>query len=127
MASDSLGSNFSPLESGVGGALIGLSAATMLVAHGRTAGISGIFASLRTAKGDELDWRALFLTGLVSGTALWTLVGGDTLPEVPPLSVFTYAAAGLLVGMGTKLANGCTSGHGICGLARGSLRRRVTP
>lgn len=117
----SLDASFTPLASSVGGALIGLSAASLLLVHGRVAGVSGIFAGLRTARGDERTWRALFLAGLVAGSAAWAASTGAAAPPLAS-SGATYALAGLLVGLGTRLANGCTSGHGVCGLARGSAR-----
>lgn len=104
-----------------GGALIGISASLMLAFNGRIAGISGIVAGLVTPTPGDLRWRALFVTGLVSGGILAralapTLFSG----EVAPLGA--VALAGLLVGFGTRLANGCTSGHGVCGISRLSSR-----
>ena len=87
------------------------------------AGISGIFSGLRTARGEDFAWRALFVVGLVGGGwAHFALSPRAELPTLPALSAERYALAGVLVGAGTKLGNGCTSGHGVCGLARGSGR-----
>lgn len=108
------------IRGAVGGALIGLSASLMLVLNGRVTGISGILNGLmRPSEKTETPWRALFVLGLVAGGAL-TLraLGGAAAP--PPLA--TALAAGLLVGVGTRLGNGCTSGHGVCGLSRLSAR-----
>jgi uncharacterized membrane protein YedE/YeeE len=117
---------FTPIESTIGGALVGASAANMLLAHGRIAGVSGIFSGLASATGENLRWRALFVGGLLLGNAVNVLLNPrDPMPMLPPFSVGRYAAAGLLVGVGTKLGSGCTSGHGICGLARGSARSLV--
>lgn len=104
----------------VGGALIGLSASLMLVFNGRVTGISGILNGLmRPSEKAEAGWRALFVLGLVIGGAL-TLraLGGNAAP--PPLA--TALTAGALVGIGTRIGNGCTSGHGVCGLSRLSPR-----
>ena len=104
---------FTPVESGIGGLLVGLSAASVLVVHGRVAGVSGIFSGMRTARGADFAWRALFICGLVLGAYLnGALNPKAELPSLPQHSVARYVAAGLLVGSGTKLGNGCTSGHG---------------
>ena len=117
--------NFTPISALIGGVLIGLSAAAMLLFDGKIAGISGIFAGvLRPVKNDTL-WRACFIGGLVVGG----LILRRLLPEafdfgpVRPLGALTVA--GLLVGFGTRLGNGCTSGHGVCGVARLSARSIV--
>lgn len=109
----------------LGGALIGLSASLLLLFNGRVAGISGIAGGLLWPARGEASWRAAFLGGLVGGglllRALWpTTLGTATVQGAPWLVV-----AGLLVGLGTRLGNGCTSGHGVCGLARGARRSLV--
>ncbi len=106
----------------LGGALIGLAAAILLLTTGRIAGISGIVGGLLIERApDQLGWRALFVTGLVAGPLLAEAMGvaqfGSVTTHWSGLIV-----AGLLVGFGTRLGNGCTSGHGICGLARFSKR-----
>jgi uncharacterized membrane protein YedE/YeeE len=116
---------FTPWSALAGGSLIGLSAVLLLGLNGRIAGVSGIAAQLATAaRGDRL-WRWLFLLGLVLGTGLWFAWG----PAVPALRrgvpTGLLVGAGLLVGYGTALSGGCTSGHGVCGLARFSLRSAV--
>ena len=106
-----------------GGALIGLAAAIALVAHGRIAGISGI---LRRALDDDggRAFRVPFLLGLIT-TGLVVTLAWPTAIGAPVSRAATLAIAGLLVGVGTTLANGCTSGHGVCGIARFSKRSFV--
>jgi uncharacterized protein len=107
----------------VGGALIGLSASLMLVLNGRVTGISGILNGLmRPSEKAEAPWRALFVLGLIVGGAL-TLRALGSSATPPPLA--TALVAGALVGVGTRIGNGCTSGHGVCGLSRLSPRSLV--
>lgn len=105
----------------LGGVLIGLSATMLLLLNGRIAGISGIVNGLmRRQAAGEWAWRGAFVLGLlVAGGITITLMGADT-PS--PVSVPMLIIAGLLVGFGTRLGNGCTSGHGVCGLGRLSMR-----
>jgi uncharacterized membrane protein YedE/YeeE len=108
----------------VGGALIGLSASLLLVLNGRITGVSGLLnALLQPVRGVELAWRALFVAGLVVGG----LVAMALVPSVDLAApgVSTSIVAGVLVGVGTRLGNGCTSGHGVCGLSRMSGRSLV--
>ena len=106
----------------LGGALIGSAAALLLAVHGRIAGISGILGGLITSRErSERSWRMAFLVGLITGPALYRLFYG-ALPLQLEADVPTLLAAGLLVGFGTRLGSGCTSGHGVCGLARLSPR-----
>jgi uncharacterized membrane protein YedE/YeeE len=113
---------FSPIPALLGGALIGLSATTMLLLLGRIAGISGIVSGLLEPRGGDLGWRAAFTAGLLSAG----LIAMRWLPETLDGSVDRplplVILAGLLVGFGTRLGNGCTSGHGVCGLSRRSPR-----
>ena len=111
------------LWAAAGGALIGLSAGLMMLLLGRIAGISGILGSLLPprAAADRL-WRIGFLAGLVLGPLLLALAGGTGRIGQPALGLPGMAVAGLLVGTGTALGAGCTSGHGVCGLARLSPR-----
>ena len=106
----------------IGGLLIGAAAALLFVANGRIAGISGIFGGLilERVAGDRL-WRALFLAGLLTGP-LWVRWAGWDQPVVLVAGGGATLLAGLLVGFGTRLGSGCTSGHGICGVARFSVR-----
>lgn len=106
----------------IGGALIGLAAVLLLALNGRIAGISGIFGGLitATARGERF-WRLVFIVGLIAGAGLYVLACGG-LPLELQASRPTLVIAGLLVGVGTRLGSGCTSGHGVCGLARRSPR-----
>ena len=118
--------NFTPISSFIGGALIGLSAAILLLFNGRIAGVSGIMqlASSTTAKGERL-WRYLFLAGIIIGAFLYQLSqpGFFTPREGHPLGLLI--TGGILVGFGTRMGNGCTSGHAVCGIARFSIRSIV--
>ena len=130
---------FTPVPALIGGVLIGLASALLWVGNGRIAGISGIFGQL-LPPGRTLVWRVIFLVGLIAGAGLSAQlvpgigVGGPgsapaRLAEAPAAfpfgTVVWLALAGLLIGIGTKIGNGCTSGHGICGLARLSTRSFV--
>jgi uncharacterized protein len=108
-----------------GGALIGASASLLLVARGRVAGISGIVDGLLDSnEAGERSWRVLFLAGLLAGGAAVGLLSGPASAPTVPLPQLVIA--GLLVGFGARLGNGCTSGHGICGLSRFSPRSAVS-
>ncbi|MBD8632928.1 YeeE/YedE family protein [Oxalobacteraceae sp. CFBP 8755] len=113
--------DFTPWTALGGGLLIGLAAAMFVLFNGRIAGISGILGGLlRPARG-ERGWRIAFLLGLVAAPLVYTLVA--PLPAMRiDAGMGTLIAAGLLVGIGTRYGAGCTSGHGVCGLARGSAR-----
>jgi uncharacterized membrane protein YedE/YeeE len=112
------------MRGAVGGALIGLSASLILVLNGRVTGISGVLNALMQAvPGVELAWRALFVAGLIGGGLLamaFVPAAATAAPSLVPTIV-----AGVLVGVGTRLGNGCTSGHGVCGLSRMSGRSLV--
>ena len=110
---------FTPVTALLGGALIGLAATVLYVGNGRIAGISGILNHALERR-DERGWRIAFLAGLIAADAAWFAFSGDVARSGFPLP--WLIAAGLLVGFGTRLGNGCTSGHGICGLARLSKR-----
>ncbi len=117
---------FAPGYGALGGLLIGLSAVLLMAASGRIAGLSRIFGGLLTLSFDEdFRWRATFMVGLLAGTA-WT---GLFLPETRELAfnanTWITVMGGLLVGIGVTLGSGCTSGHGICGIARLSPRSIV--
>lgn len=115
--------NFTPIASSIGGILIGVSAALLLLTHGKIAGISGITGGLMTQPGrGDVAWRWSFLAGLVTaGIVAAALVPGAFAIEIVR-SPAALIAAGLLVGFGTRLGNGCTSGHGVCGVSRLSPR-----
>lgn len=118
--------DFTPLPAAIGGALIGLSAALLLLFNGRIAGIAGIAGGLLPPRSRDVAWRLLFIAGLVLGALAHRLYTGAAIgfAEAQPLG--WYAVAGVLVGYGTRLGAGCTSGHGICGLARLSPRSMVS-
>jgi hypothetical protein len=113
---------FTPFSAAIGGGLIGLSTVLLMVSSGRIAGISGIVNGLITTRGQDLYWRIAFVGGLVIAPVLGALIGAPLqIPELPG-NWTVIIVAGLLVGFGTRLAGGCTSGHGICGMARLSRR-----
>lgn len=117
--------NFTPGSALIGGIVIGGSAVLLMALIGRIAGISGIIAGLLRPAAGEAGWRIAFLIGLAGGPLLLRAVGGP----VPPVEVTgvlpVLIAGGLLVGFGTTLGSGCTSGHGVCGLARLSPRSLI--
>jgi len=116
--------NFTPVASLVGGILIGLASVWLLAASGRIAGISGILHGLfMQPPGDRL-WRILFVLGLVAAGFAWHAFVAPA-PQREGFGLGWAAAAGLLVGFGTRVGGGCTSGHGVCGLGRFSLRSLV--
>jgi len=114
--------NFTPFSALAGGALIGLSASFLLLATGRIAGISGIVGGLLASDADDRAWRLLFVVGLIGGCFAVRLASGDAFPVAISASTGELVLAGLCVGLGTRFANGCTSGHGVCGIARLSPR-----
>jgi uncharacterized membrane protein YedE/YeeE len=106
-----------------GGVLIGLAALMLIALNGRVMGMSGIWAGV-VRLGDDIKWRMAFVAGLVAGPVLLALLGRSGKVEIDtPLPLFVLA--GLLVGFGTALGSGCTSGHGICGISRLSPRSIV--
>ena len=111
---------FDPISALVGGALIGLAAVLLMLLNGRIAGVSGILGEALT--GDDRVWRIAFLIGLVAAPLLLGVVGHPLPMPWMPSSYAIVVAAGLLVGFGTRLGGGCTSGHGVCGIARLSPR-----
>lgn len=117
---------FQPVSALFGGALIGLAAVVLMLGNGRIAGASGIFAGLFTRHfNDEFAWRLLFTIGMVLGAAISSFLFFDTTIIMFSGSRVTIMVAGVIVGVGTILGSGCTSGHGICGLARFSERSLV--
>jgi uncharacterized protein len=117
--------NFTPVSGFVGGLLIGLAAALLLLLNGRLSGISGIVGGLLAPKSSDLGWRVAFVAGLLVGALAYVLATGDALLLEMQASLPVLVVAGLLVGFGTSLGSGCTSGHGICGIARLSKRSIV--
>ena len=115
--------NFTPLSALAGGILIGLSAVLLLTVNGRIAGISGIVHGIvAPEKPNDLDWRLLFLVGLIVGAFLYRLLNGMDTSIALEASILIVGGGGILTGIGTAVGSGCTSGHGICGLARRSSR-----
>lgn len=120
--------NFTPISSLIGGALIGLSAGLLWVVNGRIAGIAGVLGNIVPLRENEIGWRVVFLGALIVGAGLAWYIGPALVPSLTivtptqstPLGLLVIA--GVLVGVGTRLGNGCTSGHGVCGLARLSRR-----
>jgi uncharacterized protein len=112
--------NFTPVSALVGGALIGLAATLLLWLTGRIAGVSGIAGGLLDRPAGDMAWRAMFVIGLVIGAGLYGLVTPVAVQIDASWPVIV--AGGLLVGFGTQLGRGCTSGHGVCGMARLSPR-----
>lgn len=116
---------FTPLSATVGGVMIGASAALFLLLNGRIAGISGILGGLLAPPSRETGWRIAFLAGLVLAPLAYAGMGGGLPPVTVDASFPLLAVAGLLVGFGSRLGAGCTSGHGVCGIGRGSPRSLV--
>jgi hypothetical protein len=118
--------NLTPLSGLIGGALIGLAAALLMLLTGRIAGISGIFGGLLPLQAGDRDWRLAFIAGMIAAPVLAALLYGAPLPNpVMPASLAVVAIGGLLVGFGSRMGGGCTSGHGVCGVARLSARSLV--
>ncbi len=120
---------FTPIAAAIGGGLIGLAAALMLIFEGRIAGISGILSGIFRKRSDEDSppaWQAVFIGGMVLGGIVLALVQGsverDFVMTELTMEPWLPVVAGLLVGFGTRLGNGCTSGHGVCGIPRLSMR-----
>lgn len=117
--------NFTPVSAIIGGSLIGISSVLLLWFDGRIAGISGIMHGLYPPKSNEFLWRIVFIIGLILGSFIY--YGVPEIQFIPrshyPIPVLL--GAGFLVGIGTKLSSGCTSGHGVCGIARMSPRSWV--
>jgi uncharacterized membrane protein YedE/YeeE len=113
--------HFTPWASLAGGILIGLATALLLLANGRVAGISGILGGLLRPSRGDIAWRVTFILGLFLAPLVWL-----TMRAMPPAQIdhspALLAVGGLLVGIGTRFGNGCTSGHGVCGIARLSPR-----
>ena len=113
--------NFTPWSALAGGALLGLSATLLMLFTGKIAGISGIIGGLLNPQQHDASWRAAFVTGMML-CFLFLAPLGFSLPDTSSHSIIIVSIAGLLVGFGTRLGNGCTSGHGIIGMGRFSIR-----
>ena len=116
---------FTPFASLLGGVLIGLSASAMLFLHGRIAGISGIAGGLVNPKRGDTAWRLYFIGGLVAAGIIAALLAPSQFQVGIERSSWAVAIAGLLVGFGSRLGSGCTSGHGVCGITRFSPRSSI--
>jgi uncharacterized protein len=116
--------SFDPISAALGGLLIGTGALSLMLFNGRIAGISGIFADALDPQRTGRAWRVAFIIGLIAAPLLITATGrGVSVADMPTWAV--VIAGGLFVGFGTRLAAGCTSGHGVCGIARLSPRSLV--
>lgn len=114
--------NFTPFSALAGGVLIGVSVTLLLLCNGRLAGVSGIMNGIFQASRSEMLWRAMFLAGLIIGTVLFHWRFPEFYAPRLGYPLPLLAAGGFLVGFGTRMGSGCTSGHGICGIANMSLR-----
>lgn len=115
--------SFTPMASLVGGVMIGVAALLLMLLHGRVMGISGILGGIvRPAARDDVPWRLLFVAGALIGPLAVIYLVGRPVDVVPVASGLVLPVAGFLVGLGSAIGSGCTSGHGICGLARLSMR-----
>ena len=109
----------------IGGALVGVAAIMMMGLNGRIAGVSGILSGSFTQPPGERLWRILFVIGVILGGSIPVLLSADFKPPEPQAGLLLVVAGGLFVGVGTGLGSGCTSGHGICGISRFSIRSIV--
>lgn len=116
---------FTPVAAIAGGALIGLAAVMLMALNGRIAGISGIAGGLLGRGTGDRAWRAAFIAGLIGAPLIYMLFSSDRPNFSMPVSAPLLILAGVLVGIGTQLGSGCTSGHGVCGTARLSVRSMV--
>ena len=118
--------NFTPVASLVGGVMIGLAALLLMLSHGRVMGISGILGGIVQPSGrSDVSWRLLFVAGMLIGPFALMYLLGRPVEIVPNTTGLLLPVAGFIVGLGTAIGSGCTSGHGICGLARLSVRSAV--
>ena len=117
--------NFTPLPAFFGGVLIGLSVVLLLLTNGRIAGISGVVGGLLASKVRDIGWRLAFILGLIAAPLLYAAVAGGVPPIAVTSSTGLLIVGGLLVGFGARLGSGCTSGHGVAGIARLSPRSIV--
>ena len=118
--------NFTPFASLIGGVMIGLAALLLMLSHGRVMGISGILGGIvQPSDKSDVPWRLLFVVGMLIGPFAVIQLLGRPIEIVPNTSGVLLPVAGFVVGLGTAIGSGCTSGHGICGLARLSTRSAV--
>ena len=117
--------NFTPYSALAGGVLIGLSATILLLFNGRITGISGMISNVLPPVQEDWRWRLLFLLGIIAGTGLYLLLFAENYNPRSQFPIGLLISGGFLVGFGTRLGSGCTSGHAICGFARLSPRSIV--
>ena len=119
--------HFTPWASLIGGLLLGVASAVFILINGRILGISGILGGLLPPKVGDIGWRVAFLLGMLAAPTMFMALAPAGLASEPRIDAgfWTVIAAGLLVGIGTRYASGCTSGHGVCGLSRLSPRSLV--
>jgi uncharacterized membrane protein YedE/YeeE len=114
--------SFTPVSASLGGVLIGLAAVILMLANGKISGISGLVSGAMFVRSDQKVQQALFVAGLIAAPVLYSAITG----EIPSFEIeenwVLIILGGLLVGFGTRLGSGCTSGHGVCGISRLSLR-----
>ena len=113
---------FTPVTALLGGAMIGAASALLMLLNGRIAGISGILGSAIAPDAHDRGWRVAFLLGLIAGASVWFALPASHSGITVTASTPVLLLAGVLVGVGTRIGSGCTSGHGICGIARVSKR-----
>src|SRR5690242_18773109 len=116
---------FDPISALIGGALIGFASVLLMMFTGRIAGISGILIGCFALIGGDKLWRVAFIAGLIAAPVVSSLVGYPLATPLMPMSWATIVLAGFLVGFGARAGGGCTSGHGVCGIARLSIRSIV--
>lgn len=110
------------MQSILGGVFIGLAVSLMLLFNGKVTGVSGIVGNLLKPFKAESSWRAMFVLGLIGGGFILKFIAPESFNVPGSLDTTDYVIAGLLVGIGTTIGNGCTSGHGVCGISRFSIR-----
>ncbi|MEO1223594.1 MAG: YeeE/YedE family protein [Pseudomonadota bacterium] len=113
---------FTPVASAIGGAMIGLSAIMLMLFMGRIAGISGIASRLLPPVAEDYGWRLAFVVGLIAAPIVYQQVSQQPIEQTVSGDLVLMGLAGLLVGFGSVFCGGCTSGHGVCGLSRLSMR-----
>jgi uncharacterized membrane protein YedE/YeeE len=118
--------NFTPVSSLAGGLLIGVVACLMLLLLGRITGIAGIIGGALKPTFGDLQWRLMFIIGMMMGPLIYSIASGRAVAIQSSASEKLLLFSGLLVGFGTRLGSGCTSGHGVCGLGRRSVRSLVS-
>ena len=113
------------MESIIGGAILGLAASLFLLFSGRVTGVSGITAGILKSQCTDRTWRLLFVIGLLSGGMIYQYARPQVFQIISRATIYDYMLAGFLVGIGTVMGGGCTSGHGVCGISRFSIRSIV--